>query len=92
MIVTSLVRRENGKLILGEINKTSKFIEAARLQLPYNLWLRKQEGVEVIGKIRLDIERRLLELITHIRQHSIFRRNLQSLIHTQHVIFNQTIR
>ena len=56
------VRRENGKLILSEIKKTSKFIEAASLQLAYYLWLMEQEGIEAIGEILVPEERERKEI------------------------------
>jgi CRISPR-associated exonuclease Cas4 len=56
------VRRENGKLILSEIKKSSKFIEAASLQLAYYLWLMEQEGVEAIGEILVPDERERKEI------------------------------
>jgi CRISPR-associated exonuclease Cas4 len=57
------VRRENGKLILSEIKKTSKFIEAASLQLAYYLWLMEQEGVEAIGEVLVPEERERKEVL-----------------------------
>jgi CRISPR-associated exonuclease Cas4 len=57
------VRRENGQLILSEIKKTSRFIEAASLQLAYYLWLVEQEGVEAIGEILVPEERERKEIL-----------------------------
>jgi CRISPR-associated exonuclease Cas4 len=56
------VRRENGKLILSEIKKSSKFIEAASLQLAYYLWLVEQEGIEAVGEILVPEERERREV------------------------------
>lgn len=56
------VRRENGKLVLSEIKKTSKFMEAASLQLAYYLWLVEQEGIEAMGEILVPEERERKEI------------------------------
>lgn len=56
------VRRENGKLVLSEIKKTSKFMEATSLQLAYYLWLVEQEGVEATGEILIPEERERKEI------------------------------
>ena len=52
------VRRENGKLVLQEIKKSSKFLEAASLQLAYYLWVLEQEGVAATGEVLVPEERK----------------------------------
>jgi CRISPR-associated exonuclease Cas4 len=56
------VRSENGKLILSEIKKTSKFMGATSLQLAYYLWLMEQEGVAASGEILVPEERERKEI------------------------------
>ena len=52
------VKRENGKLVLQEIKKSSKFLEAASLQLAYYLWVLEQEGVAATGEVLVPEERK----------------------------------
>ncbi len=52
------IRREDGKLVLQEIKKSSKFLEAAGLQLAYYLWLLEQEGVTATGEVLVPDERK----------------------------------
>ena len=52
------VRKENGKLVISEIKKTSKFLLAAKLQLAYYLYVLKGEGVEASGEVLVPDERK----------------------------------
>ena len=45
------VGREDGKLVLQEIKKSSRFLEAASLQLAYYLWILEREGVAATGEV-----------------------------------------
>jgi len=57
------VRREEGKLVLGEIKKSSKFLPAAKLQLAYYLWVLEQEGVAATGELLVPEERKREEVV-----------------------------
>lgn len=57
------VRREGGKLVIGEIKKTSKFLPAAKLQLAYYLWVLEQDGVEAVGEVLVPEERKREEVV-----------------------------
>lgn len=57
------VRREGGKLILGEIKKSSKFLPAAKLQLAYYLWVLEQEGAQAVGEVLVPEERQREEVV-----------------------------
>jgi len=57
------VRREDGKLVLGEIKKSSKFLPAAKLQLAYYLWVLEQEGVAAVGEVLVPEERKREEVV-----------------------------
>lgn len=52
------VRREDGKLIVAEVKKSSKFLPAAKLQLAYYLWILEREGVEAEGEVLVPEERK----------------------------------
>ena len=52
------VRREDGKLIVSEVKKSSRFLPATRLQLGYYLWRLAEEGMEASGEILVPEERK----------------------------------
>lgn len=52
------VRREDGKLIVAEVKKSSKFLPAAKLQLAYYLWVLEREGVKAVGEVLVPEERK----------------------------------
>jgi len=71
---------DNGKLVVGEVKKSSRFVESARMQLAYYLLKLKQNGVDAEGvlrfpkektsqEVKLDavLERNLLEAVEEIR-------------------------
>jgi len=51
------VRRENGRLIVSEVKKSSRFLPATRLQLGYYLWRLHKEEIEASGEILVPEER-----------------------------------
>lgn len=63
------VRREDGKLIVSEVKKSSRFLPATRLQLGYYLWRLAEEGMEASGEILVPEERKreVLELTPELR-------------------------
>jgi CRISPR-associated exonuclease Cas4 len=52
------VRREQGKLVVSEVKKSSKFLPAARLQLAYYLWVLEREDVQATGEVLVPEERK----------------------------------
>lgn len=52
------VRRENGRLIVSEVKKSSRFLPATRLQLGYYLWRLDREEIEASGEILVPEERK----------------------------------
>jgi CRISPR-associated exonuclease Cas4 len=63
------VRREDERLIVSEVKKSSRFLPATRLQLGYYLWLLAGEGMEVSGEILIPEERKreVVELTPELR-------------------------
>ncbi len=63
------VRREDGKLIVSEVKKSSRFLPATRLQLGYYLWRLENEGMEASGEILVPSERKreTVELTPELR-------------------------
>ena len=50
--------REDGRLVLQEIKKSSRFLEAASLQLAFYLWVLEGEGVAATGEVLIPSERK----------------------------------
>ena len=55
-----IVERQGTRLIVGEIKASSRFIEAARMQVLFYLWRLREMGVEAEGELRFPEERRRL--------------------------------
>jgi len=53
----------NGELIIGEVKKTSKYRQSARMQLAFYLDELKQRGVKAIGELRFPREKQREEVI-----------------------------
>jgi len=53
-----LVERQGSRLIVGEVKASSRFVEAARMQLLFYLWRLREMGVEAEGELRIPEERR----------------------------------
>jgi CRISPR-associated exonuclease Cas4 len=64
------VRRENGKLIVSEVKKSSRFLPATRMQLGYYLWRLAEEGIEASGEILVPEERKreMMDLTPELRE------------------------
>ncbi|MEM4067611.1 MAG: CRISPR-associated protein Cas4 [Candidatus Micrarchaeaceae archaeon] len=52
------ITREGGVTIIGEIKKSSKFLESAKMQLSFYLYNLKKNGIDVEGKLLFPRERR----------------------------------
>ena len=80
-VVIDLVKKDNGKILIAEVKKSSSFQDSAKKQLLYYLYLLKTKGVIAKGellfpkekkriKVELteDIEKELLSTITEIEK------------------------
>lgn len=56
-IKIDLVQASRGEVLIAEIKKSSRFLESARLQLKYYLFVLKELGVEVKGVLLVPEER-----------------------------------
>lgn len=52
------VRREDGHLVIGEVKKSSRFLESSRYQLLYYLRTLKEMGIEAKGELLFPEEKR----------------------------------
>jgi len=62
-IKVDLVRTEKGKLIIGEIKKSSKFLTSATRQLQFYLWQFEQMGIEAWGELLIPEERKRIKVL-----------------------------
>ncbi len=56
-------KTKEGKLIIGEVKKSSHCIEAARMQLAYYLYELKEVGVEATGVLQFPQEKKTEEVV-----------------------------
>lgn len=62
-IVIDIIKKENGQLVVGEVKKTSKFKESARMQLLYYLKQLKDRGIQATGSLAFPKEKKKEEVI-----------------------------
>lgn len=60
--VFDLFRKEGNKLVIGEVKKSSRYLESARMQLLFYLRELKRMGVEAYGEIRIPEEKRIVRV------------------------------
>lgn len=58
-----LIRNEDGQLIVGEVKKTSRFIESASKQLLFYLLQLKEMGIEAKGELMVPEEKHKYEVV-----------------------------
>jgi len=63
-----LLRERGGRLVVGEVKKSSRFLESAKMQLAYYLWRLKEMGVQAKGELLFPKERKKVpvELTTEL--------------------------
>lgn len=61
-VVIDLVRNDNGSLLVGEVKKSSKALNSARLQLLFYLYKLKQSGVDAKGQLFFPEERKRVDV------------------------------
>ncbi len=57
-----LVERDGPRLVVGEVKASSRFVEAARMQVLFYLWRLREMGVEAEGELRFPEERRRIPI------------------------------
>ncbi len=58
-----IFHREDGRLVVGEVKKSSRYRESARMQLAYYLKKLKENGVEARGELRFPLEKQREDVI-----------------------------
>lgn len=57
-IVIDVIKKENGQLVVGEVKKTSKFKQSARMQLLFYLKQLKDLGIQASGSLMFPKEKK----------------------------------
>jgi len=60
------VRREDGQLIIGEVKKSSRYIESARYQLLFYLQTLKKMGIDARGELLFPNEKKREEIVLSV--------------------------
>jgi CRISPR-associated exonuclease Cas4 len=58
--VIDLFRKENGRLFISEVKKSSRFEESSRMQLLYYLYKLHENGIDAVGEIRIPKEKKII--------------------------------
>ena len=61
-VKADLMRKVDGQIIIGEVKKSSKYKEAATMQLLYYLKILRQRGIEAKGKLFFPEERKTIDV------------------------------
>lgn len=61
-IIIDVIKKDNGQIIVGEVKKTSKFKESARMQLLFYLKQLKDLGIVATGYLMFPKEKKRLEI------------------------------
>jgi len=61
-IKMDILRQEKGQLVIGEVKKSSKFEESARMQLAFYLLELKQIGIDAVGELMFPKEKKKIKL------------------------------
>lgn len=62
-IKADLIRKEDGQIIVGEVKKSSKYKEAATMQLLHYLNTLRQRGIKAKGRLFFPEERKTVDVI-----------------------------
>lgn len=62
-IKLDIIHKKDGQVVVGEVKKSSKFKESARMQLAYYLWQLKKHGIEGTGVLMFPKERKREEIV-----------------------------
>jgi len=65
-----LIKKEDGKLMVGEVKKSSRFLKSATMQLAYYLLRLREMGIDASGELLIPKEKKRIkvELTTAIEQ------------------------
>lgn len=58
--VIDLFHEQNGRLLISEVKKSSRFEESARMQLLYYLHKLQECGIDAVGELRIPKEKKVI--------------------------------
>jgi CRISPR-associated exonuclease Cas4 len=58
-----LIETDEGEIVVAEIKKSSRFVEAARLQVLFYLQRLQEQGIHVRGELRFPRERKRIPVV-----------------------------
>ncbi|MEW6687212.1 MAG: CRISPR-associated protein Cas4 [Candidatus Edwardsbacteria bacterium] len=61
-IVIDVLRRDDGQVIVGEVKKSSRFENSAKMQLAFYLYNLKEKGIEAKGELLFPREKKRIEI------------------------------
>lgn len=61
-IKVDIIKKNNGNVLIGEMKKSSKFKESARMQLAYYLYKLKEYGIDGQGVLMFPKEKKRIEI------------------------------
>lgn len=61
-IKLDILRKEKGQLVVGEVKKTSKYVQSATMQLAFYLYELKDAGVEAVGELMFPKEKKKIKV------------------------------
>lgn len=53
-----VIKKERGKLVIGEVKKSSKYEKSAQMQLAFYLYELKKVGIEAVGELLFPLEKK----------------------------------
>lgn len=58
-----VLQRDEGRWVVGEVKKSSKYVLSAKMQLLYYLWILKEMGIDVKGELLFPEEKKRVEVL-----------------------------
>ncbi len=62
-VVIDVMNVEKGKILVGEVKKSSRYVKSATMQLAYYLFVLKQKGIHAEGVLLFPKERKRLQVV-----------------------------
>ena len=56
------IKEKNGKMLIVEVKKSSKFMDTAKMQLLYYLYKFRKKGYDIRGELRIPKEKKVFEV------------------------------
>lgn len=82
-----LIERHGPQVVVAEVKASSRFVDAARMQVLFYLWRLREMGVEAEGELRFPEERRRLQ----VRLDEEGKKSLQEVLAKIRTIVAQTL-